>query len=701
MHNSDYEYEQCIELSGDDGKPLKFDLIKGNVISGPEDIRQVCGIAKGNVVSTVYTEAPIFSPRLLDEKRRSNKIQTKEELISAVSDASVNVVYSGSNRKLSFQQLESKYRKFELDEKILARERELDDFERSLYELCNFWREIGSPPFLEEYQSGLVKRPFLYDKNLPEPPKCPEKPSKKDIRHALYSEELTEALKTVPFELSNWGLFSIVVLPTGAALSLLSSLAFHWSISVLLLVLAVSIVAAYWMFLKGKQERLVKERAEAGTKSKFKSRYKKTIYDWHQQKENLALKYESMCSAFNDERQQVEDSWNAVEDSRIKYVHNLLKGNIEIIKRSIITSLSGTDWPCNSTCEFSFINAKEAKVRFTVPQVNSVVPEQKGRVLKDGRFKRYKRKDRERQYTNFVCGFGIKIASCLFIAGPSLDKVHLLAVDSGSLDERFYDVTINRRDLCFLDYATVDPLFMLQQLPETSLDVGANYKLKKFKGDIPKKGGKLQKSMSNLGQSMHFYSHWLSGTSFGARETYVKSMRVPSWLHLACQRNNEHDIDAIAVMDEDFHFIGYVPNNENIGEIASGLKEFSKDGWQIAGFARNFEIRKDGHVTLRYVIGAGRPDLTPEEFEKWMKRWVEDYAKRNSVGMSQEEIASSEMPVFNGTCVLGKCHSCKIEIRVPIESLSDTEQISRIFKCVNCGSGYSFSRDEFGNVRKG
>lgn len=190
---------------------------------------------------------------------------------------------------------------------------------------------------------------------------------------------------------------------------------------------------------------------------------------------------------------------------------------------------------------------------------------------------------------------------------------------------------------------------------------------------------------------------WVAGVNVDPiRQKQVRSTGVPSWVYLGSQPSNKHDSDAIAVMNDDLGFLGYIPNNED-NQCASWLKMMLEQGHRIAAFARRVEEFYDGRVGMLLVVGIGRPDLTQQDFESWMEDWVQNYAEPNAKGRSIEEMFAEEVVTMDGAVNL-KCGDCGRQTKTNIKSLVRNQIFAGSLDCGHCGEEIKVVRDDIGFV---
>lgn len=97
-------------------------------------------------------------------------IKTTAELEATLRNPGSNVVYTGSGRKLSSQQVEALHRRLALEEWRQGAQAKIDKMEADLADQLNSWREIPNIPSDADYQAALKIQPFRYDGPEPSPP---------------------------------------------------------------------------------------------------------------------------------------------------------------------------------------------------------------------------------------------------------------------------------------------------------------------------------------------------------------------------------------------------------------------------------------------------------------------------------------------------------------------------------------------------
>lgn len=412
-------------------------------------------------------------------------IKTAAELEATLRNPGSNVVYTGSGRKLSSQQIEALHRRLALQEWRQGAQAKIDKMEADLADQLNSWREMPNIPSDADYQAALKIQPFRYD--VPEP----SPPNYQDARTALegtiretVDQEIRPTPKAVPVLIAMLGLIA------GISFGVLGSQTSGGAMSANAL-LMVGVVLSLVGLAVSAVMYAVKNRARC--KRVDIEVIKRVAEEWPVKEQQLRSSYEVDLAGYNKERGDGERSWQEQERDRIAWASNLITGDEATIQEAVCDSLADLDFPFETHSAFAIEDAHTGYLHLDLPEIGDVVPGTRYRVLKVGSLKEEKRKesDRNAEYSNVACGVGLMMASAVFAAAPTLQTVSIAAYTQrqqkrrgeGQIgDDYVYFVSVPRTTFNDFDATSVDPAFLITKL-SGHLEHQANHALKKLPDD--------------------------------------------------------------------------------------------------------------------------------------------------------------------------------------------------------------------------
>lgn len=417
-------------------------------------------------------------------------INNVAELEEAIRDPRAKVVYRGSGRKLSPQQIEALYRRLANEERKEQAQAEVDKMEAELAEQLACWRDMPTVPSPDDYRAALKQQPFKFGQQAPTPP------SLATVRDDLETLVRTavEAEVPQPSALPPAGV-GIGALAGAAALVLLggasgtvaanadSTAAGVASAGLLLsggAVALVGIVAAIVLHTVRRSRRTATVGKETRSRADVA---------WPAREAEVNAAHADALATFERTRAEAEARWLDSERMRIAWAARLLAGDAEAVEEAVTDSLQDLDFPFETQADFGLETAQEGYLHLDLPEIEDVVPTTRHRVLADGRLKETKRDEAERneEYTELVCGVGLMMAAAALAAAPTLTVVHIAAYTQreqkgkakGQIDDDYvYVASIARGMFTGFDAKTVKAAASLRRLGR--MEQQANLRLKKL-----------------------------------------------------------------------------------------------------------------------------------------------------------------------------------------------------------------------------
>lgn len=420
----------------------------------------------------------------------SRPINSVAELEEAIRDPRAKVVYRGSGRRLSPQQLEAAYRKLANEERKEQAQAEVDKMAADLAEQLNCWREMPNLPSMEDYRAALKVQPFVY---APKPPVAPNLANARadlDIQTRLEVDGATPPVATTaPILLATGGVMGglLLALLGGATGTVAASegvpAAGYASAGLILLSVAlggVAVVAAAGLHWLRRSRRTAAVDTEAARQSEAA---------WPERERALLDGHAAAVAAFQRDRGAAEAEWLEAERARIVWASRLMAGDVEAIEGSVTDSLQDLDFPFETQAAFGVENAQDGYLHLDLPEIEDVVPTTRQRVLGDGRLKDVKRDESERnaEYGELVCGVGLMMAAASFAAAPTLSVVQIAAYTQreqkgkakGQIDDDYvYVASIPRTLFDGFDAKSVKATSLLMRTAR--MEQQANFRLKKL-----------------------------------------------------------------------------------------------------------------------------------------------------------------------------------------------------------------------------
>lgn len=414
-------------------------------------------------------------------------IETVAQLEEAVRDPHASVVYRGSGRRLSVQQLEAAHRRLANEERKQQAQAEIDRLEAELKEQLACWRDLPNLPSAADYQAAMHVQRFAYPGH---PPRAPDMGA---ARAALDSAVLAQVeSSTSPARLGTTYAVAGAGILCGAAVGLGGHMSGVAVARPLLIVVGLGIAVAG--VLGGLAIRWVRARRRASFIEGEAARQAEIA--WPQRAGQVAEAHAAAVASFERSRAEAEAVWLEAERARIAWASRLLAGEVEAIHAAVSESLEDLDFPFETVAEFAVETPREGYVHVDLPEIEDVLPETRFRVLADGRMKEVKRDAAERnaEYCELVCGVGVMIAAAAFAAAPTMSSVFIAAYTQreqkgkakGEIgDDYVYAAAIDRRSLEGLDAARLNAtMFMMRT---AKMEQQANLRLKKLPAkDLPR-----------------------------------------------------------------------------------------------------------------------------------------------------------------------------------------------------------------------
>lgn len=420
--------------------------------------------------------APLFRPQTDPGSRRAGSsvpIRSTQQLVDAVANPRSTVVYQGSGRRLSAQQLTAQYRKLAEGEARGRAQAEVSRIEAELVQLLNLWRDLAYMPGADECRAALNVRPFANDEEPPAPPD-------------LMAEEFTLRARVLEdVDAAHHDSFLRRAAPIFAALVLGALMG------------AEVFIAAQSAVIAGGVGAIAAVCAAVGASALTRARRTREIARlaaaagdaaWVERRALLETTFADSTAAHRAREEQSAAAWAVSEGIRVAWATRLVTGDEAAIDEAVSASLGDLDFPFDTECAVGIVDASAAFIDFDLPEIEDVIPDVRHTVLKDGSLKETKRKAAERNadYAGLVTGLALTVASAAFASAPTLHSVTIGAYTqrktrgSDAVEDTYvYETRIARSFVAGVDAANVNPMEALAA-QETRIDWGANSVLKKI-----------------------------------------------------------------------------------------------------------------------------------------------------------------------------------------------------------------------------
>lgn len=350
-------------------------------------------------------------------------IETVADLEAAMRDPRAKVVYRGSGRALSPQQLEAHYRRLANAERKERAQAEVDQMEAELAERLACWRDMPTVPGPEVFRAALRHQPFVDPNPKPAPPDLLA------ARRGLEDEVREEVERQTPAPPAwGWGgilaggaFVAVGVLALGAAAVVQGQAVVGGGLVGGGVVVGLAAAAAA-AIIRG---RALQQRTAAVDEAASR----RAMTEWPKREADLLAAHAVAVSDHEVAHRAAEAEWVEAERQRILWASRLLGGDPEAVEDAVVASLEDLDFPFETQAEFAVESGSEGYLHLDLPEIEDVVPATRHRVLADGRLKETKRDEAERneEYAELVCGVGLMMAAAAFAAAPTLATVHVAA----------------------------------------------------------------------------------------------------------------------------------------------------------------------------------------------------------------------------------------------------------------------------------
>jgi hypothetical protein len=338
-------------------------------------------------------------------------------------DPRAKVVYRGSGRALSPQQLEAHYRRLADAERKDRAQAEVDQMEADLAERLACWRDMPKVPGTEVFRAALRQQAFVDPNPAPTPPDLAAARSDLEAASRDEVERQTPAPPALGWAVTLAG--GLVASVLGVALASVLVVQGVEAVGLVLGAVGVAVglsaaVAAYFL-----RAAAFARRAAAVDEAVLA----RTTAEWPTREASLQAAHQSAVEAYQVAYCDAEAEWFEVERQRIVWASRLLAGEPEAVEDAVVASLEDLDFPFETQAEFAVESGSEGYLHLDLPEIEDVVPSTRHRVLADGRLKETKRDEAERneEYAELVCGVGLMMAAAAFAAAPTLSVVQVAA----------------------------------------------------------------------------------------------------------------------------------------------------------------------------------------------------------------------------------------------------------------------------------
>ena len=386
-----------------------------------------------------------------DSSRSTTPINTLEQLESTLNNPNSSVVYRGSGRRLSDQQLEATKRRFLDKKRRELASNQLASEESKQRDIINAWRNTSDLPTTDEYQTACSIRTFEFDEPIPE--HYDETTEQRELFSQIKSHLLrteTPPASYLMIKLTTPLITAFAVYGTGTILT--------EDLTFLVIAAIVSAIGMGW---------LINYRLSAKWLANIDLLSKKDFEDvWPKKKFELDASHSNALAEYERRRLEAEKNWVDEENKRSAWAKRLVDGDVEALEDAVADTMTDLDFPFEATCDVAIEEDRLVCLHLDLPEIEDVIPETRGQVLKDGRVRQVKRTvlEKNRDYAHLVTGLALFIANETLVVSPTLQILRIAAYTQrkkrGSqqqTDTYVYDITLSRNQIESIDFATVEP----------------------------------------------------------------------------------------------------------------------------------------------------------------------------------------------------------------------------------------------------
>jgi len=399
-------------------------------------------------------------------------VASSQSVLHVLNTPGAELVYAGTGRRLSAQQIAAAYRRMAEAEKRTETQAEVDRLEAELADVLVSWRRLmPTMPTPAEYEMGLLPRAFEFGEATPQAPDLETE------RKRLLLELESEAQKACSPGRAATAIPVASGLLVGAAAWIGAFGASRLPIPILGSIGAggVAAILAIPVAEVGRSRRV-----SAWTEARREARWDTRVSELEQQ-------FTANKEAHEVARKVAESHWSEQEARRVEHAKRLMGGDCEAIDQEVTATLLDMDFPFDTGCSVAVADARAAFVNLDLPEIEDVIPEFRHKVLKSGEIRSVKRPAAERSesYARLVAGIVIAIAAAAVASAPTLASVTVAAFTqrrnskSGESRDVYVIEAAFRRE--FLESSGLiegDPVDQLVSLPGARVLLGSSGLLK-------------------------------------------------------------------------------------------------------------------------------------------------------------------------------------------------------------------------------
>lgn len=406
-----------------------------------------------------------------DSSRSTTPINTLEDLESALNSSSSSVVYRSSGRRLSDQQLEATKRRFLDKKRRELASNQLANEESKQRDIINAWRNTSDQPTADEYQMACSMRAFEFEE--PVPAHYDETTEQREFFSQIKSHLTRTSTPPVSY------LMIKVTTPLITAFAIYGIAAiFTEDLTFRLVTAIVSALAMAWLINYTLSAKWL-GNIDLVSKKNFEDEWPKKQLELDTAHSNTSMEYEKR-------RLEAEKNWIDEENRRSAWAKRLVDGDVEALEDAVADTMTDLDFPFEATCDVAIQDDRTVYLHLDLPEIEDVIPETRGQVLKDGRVRQVKRtvSEKNEDYAHLVTGLALFIANETLVVSPTLQTVRIAAYTQrkkrGSqqqTDAYVYDITLSRNQIESIDFATAEPASLVAATA-TAFDQKSNLELK-------------------------------------------------------------------------------------------------------------------------------------------------------------------------------------------------------------------------------
>lgn len=193
------------------------------------------------------------------------------------------------------------------------------------------------------------------------------------------------------------------------------------------------------------------------------------INEWERQRAERQAEWERqqavLQSAWANEEAARQAEWAEAERVRIERLKRLIAGDLTMVQEAIEEALEGLDAPFEMGCDLLVDDDGTIKINLSLPEIDTITPEKRRKLLSDGSLKEVNNPDREWYYRHAVVGLAYRVAAEVFAVAHTVTTVVVagctqrLSPKTGNNETEYvFELTISRSKFEKLAFDKLDPV---------------------------------------------------------------------------------------------------------------------------------------------------------------------------------------------------------------------------------------------------